>query len=53
MSDFKNRTDEAAIQMQQYFSQLPSSVQESIMQSGVQIESMQDLERCARNFLQN
>ena len=37
--------------MKQYFDTLPPSVQETIMQSGVQVDSLEQLKACAENFM--
>lgn len=36
----------------EYFETLPRFVKESIMQSGVEIQNKEDLERCAKNILE-
>lgn len=37
--------------LQKYFHSLPVSVQENIMQSGVQITSLKQLQKCAETLL--
>lgn len=44
MADIKKFSTE----MQQYFNGLPKVVQESIMQSGVEIASLADLQNCEK-----
>lgn len=44
MADMKKFSTE----MRQYFNQLPKVVQESIMQSGVEIGSLADLQNCEK-----
>lgn len=44
MADIKQFSTE----MRQYFNKLPKVVQESIMQSGVEIASLADLQNCAK-----
>ena len=39
-------------QMQQYFQSLPAYIQESIKQSGVSANSVEELRRCAENLAQ-
>ena len=48
MADIKKFSSE----MQQYFDKLPKLVQESIMQSGTEIASMEDLQNCEK-MIQN
>ncbi len=48
MADIKKFSSE----MRQYFDKLPKLVQESIMQSGMEIASMEDLKNC-ENMIQN
>ena len=38
--------------MKQYFDTLPTSVQETIVQSGVEVNSVEQLKQCAEHFLQ-
>ena len=38
--------------MKQYFDTLPVSVQETIMQSGVEVNSLDQLKQCAQHFMQ-
>lgn len=45
---FKNYPEQN--QMQQYFNQLPSYIQENIEQSGIEIQSMEQLKNCAENL---
>ena len=45
---FKNCPEQN--QMQQYFNQLPSYIQENIEQSGIKIQSMEQLKNCAENL---
>lgn len=44
MADIKQFSTE----MQQYFNRLPKVVQESIMQSGVEIADLADLQNCEK-----
>lgn len=37
-------------QMQQYFNQLPAYIQENIEQSGIEIQSIDQLKKCAENL---
>lgn len=48
MADIKKFSSE----MRQYFDKLPKLVQESIMQSGMEIASMEDLKNC-ESMIQN
>lgn len=36
--------------MKQYFDTLPTSVQETIVQSGVEVNSVEQLKQCAEHF---
>ena len=38
--------------MKQYFDTLPTSVQETIVQSGVEVNSVEQLKQCAEHFMQ-
>ena len=49
MPDMFNLTQD----MQQYFNSLPQNVQESIIQSGAKINSLQDLKAVAEGFTGN
>ena len=49
MPDMFNLTQD----MQQYFNSLPQNVQESIIQSGAKINSLQDLKTVAEGFTGN
>ena len=48
LMQFKNCPEQS--QMQQYFNQLPSYIQENIEQSGIKIQSMEQLKNCAESF---
>ena len=37
--------------MERYFASLPSSLQETIMQAGVDFDDLEDLKSCAEQFL--
>ncbi len=37
--------------MKQYFDTLPAAVQETILQSGVEIHSLEQLKACATHFM--
>lgn len=38
--------------MKQYFDTLPKNVQETIVQSGVEVSSLEQLKQCAQHFMQ-
>lgn len=38
--------------MKQYFDTLPTSVQETIIQSGMEVNSLEQLKQCAEHFMQ-
>lgn len=47
---FHGATPEDNAQMQQYFSTLPPYIQESIYQSGIPMNSLEELKSCARHM---
>ncbi len=38
-------------ELRQYFNTLPASVQETLVQSGVQVQDLQELKQCAEKFI--
>ncbi len=40
-------------EMHSYFQSLPTSLQETMVQSGLQADSLQALQQCAKQFLQD
>lgn len=47
-----NQTNQRSKEAQEYFDSLPVFVQESIMQTGVALNTKTDLEQCAKNMTQ-
>lgn len=42
-----------AEKMQQYFNTLPTNLQETIKQSGIELHNEQELKNCAEHFMHN
>ena len=38
-------------ELRQYFNTLPTSVQETLVQSGVQVQDVQELQQCVEKFM--
>lgn len=49
---FRGATPEENAKMRQYFNTLPTYVQETIYQSGVQVASVEELQKCGENMTQ-